>query len=317
VASGDIDRFLEQAATQGHFEYECRHVRKDGSLFLAGVAITALRDESGELSGFAKVTRDLTERSRAAEELKKAEAQLLQAQKMEAVGRLAGGVAHDFNNLLGVIVGYAELLRGQLPDGDAGRGRIERILDAAARAAALTRQLLAFSRRQILQPRVLDMNELVEGMLDMLRPLIGEDVELVAPRASGLGRVRADRGQIEQVVMNLVMNGAEATRTRGSGHVSVSIQPLEGGTAVALEVEDDGEGISDELLGRVFDPFFTTKEEGKGVGLGLAVVYGIVEGHGGQIDVRSALGKGTTFEVTLPLSAEVPSVDTHEGGAGE
>ncbi len=197
VETGQLDRYLEEAAAGGHVEHECRHVRKDGSQFLAGVAITALKDETGSVSGFAKVTRDLSERSKAAEQLRQTEAQLLQAQKMEAVGRLAGGVAHDFNNLLGVIVGYGELSRAQMDPSDPVRARIDKILEAAERAATLTRQLLAFSRRQLLQPRVLDLNDVLGGMADMVQPARrrgrgGRGARSLEPRPRPRGS-RADR----------------------------------------------------------------------------------------------------------------------------
>jgi PAS domain S-box-containing protein len=315
VVSRTLSGTLEKAAAEGHVEYESRQVRKDGSVFLASIAITALRDEEGVLSGFAKVTRDLTERSQAADELRKTEAQLLQAQKMEAVGRLAGGVAHDFNNLLGVIVGYAELLRRQLSETNAVSDRIDKILDAAARAATLTRQLLAFSRRQILQPRVLDLNTVVGRLHDMLLRLIGEDVELVTRTGATMGRVRADRGQIEQVIMNLAVNSRDAMPQGGrliietadvtlgaeyaDAHVAVTPGPY-----VMVAVSDSGTGMDAETQARIFEPFFTTKPEGKGTGLGLATVYGIVRQSGGNIWVYSEPGHGTTFKVYLPAVAE-------------
>jgi len=311
VASRVLSGDLEKAAAEGHVVYESRQVRKDGSLFLASVAITALRDEEGILSGFAKVTRDLTERSRAADELRKAEAQLLQAQKMEAVGRLAGGVAHDFNNLLGVIVGYAELLRRQFPEAGAVRDRIDKILDASSRAATLTRQLLAFSRRQILQPRVLDLNEVVARLHDMLLRLIGEDVELVTRTGARVGHVRADRGQIEQVIMNLAVNSRDAMPEGGKLIIETADVTLGAeyagahgavtpGPYVMVAVSDSGTGMDAETQARIFEPFFTTKPEGKGTGLGLATVYGIVKQSGGSTWVYSEPGCGTTFKVYLP-----------------
>jgi PAS domain S-box-containing protein len=320
VASRELSGDLEKAAAEGHVEYETRHVRKDGSLFVASIAITALRDEEGFLSGFAKVTRDLTERSRAADELRKTEAQLLQAQKMEAVGRLAGGVAHDFNNLLGVIVGYAELLRRQFPETDAIGDRIDKILDAAARATTLTKQLLAFSRRQILQPRVLDLNEVVTRLHDMLLRLIGADVELVTRTAARLGRVRADRGQIEQVIMNLAVNSRDAMPDGGKLIIETADVTLGAeyadthlagtpGPYVMVAVSDSGTGMDAETRARIFEPFFTTKELGKGTGLGLSTAYGIVKQSGGFIWVYSEPDRGTTFKIYLPAVAEAADAE--------
>jgi PAS domain S-box-containing protein len=324
VASRELSGDLEKAAAEGHVEYESSQVRKDGSLFVASISITALRDEEGVLSGFAKVTRDLTERNRAADELRKTEAQLLQAQKMEAVGRLAGGVAHDFNNLLGVIVGYAELLRRQFPEADAIGQRIDKILDAAARAATLTKQLLAFSRRQILQPRVLDLNEVVQGLHDMLLRLIGEDVELVTRTAARLGRVRADRGQIEQVIMNLAVNSRDAMPDGGKLIIETTDVTLGAeyadthvagtpGPYVMVAVSDSGTGMDAETRARIFEPFFTTKELGKGTGLGLSTAYGIVKQSGGFIWVYSEPDHGTTFKIYLPAVGE--AVDPEESHA--
>jgi PAS domain S-box-containing protein len=324
VASRELSGDLEKAAAEGHVEYESSQVRKDGSLFVASISITALRDEEGVLSGFAKVTRDLTERNRAADELRKTEAQLLQAQKMEAVGRLAGGVAHDFNNLLGVIVGYAELLRRQFPEAHAIGERIDKILDAAARAATLTKQLLAFSRRQILQPRVLDLNEVVQGLHDMLLRLIGEDVELVTRTAARLGRVRADRGQIEQVIMNLAVNSRDAMPDGGKLIIETTDVTLGAeyadthvagtpGPYVMVAVSDSGTGMDAETRARIFEPFFTTKELGKGTGLGLSTAYGIVKQSGGFIWVYSEPDHGTTFKIYLPAVGE--AVDPEESHA--
>jgi two-component system, cell cycle sensor histidine kinase and response regulator CckA len=251
------------------------------------------------------IAEDITERMRLEE-------QLLRSQKLEAVGRLAGGVAHDFNNLLTGILGYADLLHRGLADDDPRRRDAEEVKRAAERAADLTRQLLAFSRRQVLEPRVLDLNEVVEDMQRMLRRLIGEDIELVTAVEPDLGRVEADPGQLEQVIANLVVNArdampnggrlviqtanAEVDETFTSGRAG-GMQP---GPYVVLEVSDSGAGMDAETQAHAFEPFFTTKEVGKGTGLGLATVYGIVKQSGGFIWVYSEPGEGTTFKIYLP-----------------
>jgi signal transduction histidine kinase len=254
--------------------------------------------------------RDMAERTRL-------ESQLLQSQKLEAVGRLAGGVAHDFNNLLGVIMGHAELLMAEASDDQ--RFEIEQILEATQRAAGLTRQLLAFSRRQIVDPKVLDLNVLVAEMEKMLRRLLGEDIELSISQGSGVASVRADPGQLEQVVMNLAINARDAMPLGGrlsletsqievgkEAPIADAREEIAPGRYVQLEVRDTGTGIEERLLANIFEPFFTTKEPGKGTGLGLAMVYGIVKQSGGHVWVSSEVGRGTQFTICLPLIDEAP-----------
>jgi signal transduction histidine kinase len=234
--------------------------------------------------------------------------QLFHAQKMEAIGRLAGGVAHDFNNVLTAILGSAELLLLDTPSDAAGREEVGIIHDAATRAQHLIRQLLAFSSRQVLQPAVVDLNALVRDVAKMLRRLIGEDVALAIEPAPDLGAVRVDPGQIEQVLVNLVVNARDAMLDGGRLAITTSNvdapagEPgdLPEGRYVRLEVSDTGVGMTPETLGRVFEPFFTTKPHGKGTGLGLAMVYGIVRQSGGRIAVESAPGAGTKFRIYLP-----------------
>jgi len=275
---------------------------------------TPLRDPKGILKGSVHVLRDVTER-------KRVEEQLRQAQKMEAVGQLAGGVAHDFNNLLMAIIGYSDLLLARLRDGDHLRKHIQEIKKAGERAASLTRQLLAFSRRQVLVPQVLDLNSVVSNMQKMLRRMIGEDIDLLTLPAPGLGQVKADPGQVEQVIVNLAVNARDAMPEGGKltietanaeldesytrGHIDVLPGPY-----VMLAVSDTGAGMDRETLSHVFEPFFTTKEEGKGTGLGLATVYGIVKQSGGHIVVSSEPGQGTTFKIYLPrieAAGELPA----------
>jgi two-component system cell cycle sensor histidine kinase/response regulator CckA len=256
------------------------------------------------------VGRDMTERLRL-------EDQLRQAQKMEAVGRLAGGVAHDFNNVLSVILSYGEMIHGDLRGDDPMRGDIQEITKAAQRAAGLTRQLLLFSRQQVVEPKVLDLNDNLAGMEKMLRRILGEDVELAFVPAPKLGRIRADPGNVEQVIMNLVVNARDAMPTGGQLTIETSNVDLDddyasrhlgarAGPHVMLAVTDTGTGMDKATQARIFEPFFTTKEPGKGTGLGLSTVFGIAQQSGGNVWVYSEPGKGTTFKVYFPrVIAEV------------
>jgi signal transduction histidine kinase len=254
--------------------------------------------------------RDVTERVRTQQELKETEAKLRQVQKMDAVGRLAGGIAHDFNNILTAIYGYADLLLSDLEPGDRRRSDVQEIRLMAQRAANLTRQLLAFSRQQMLQPQVLDLNVVIGDMRNMLERMIGTDVQVSFDPASGLWPVRADRGQIEQVMMNLAGNARDAmpeggslvirTGNRSGLDLSPGLPGLKPGDYVLLAVTDTGVGMPENVRTHVFEPFFTTKEQGKGTGLGLATIYGIVKQSGGGIYLESAENQGTTFSIYLP-----------------
>ncbi len=271
-------------------EFRVRH--RDGHSFPVMVTDTPVFDAEGRQVGVVGVSADLTER-------RQLEEQLRQSQKMEAVGRLAGGVAHDFNNLLTAIKGNTEILLADLPPASPLREELQEISRASDRAARLTRQLLAFSRRQVLQPRVLDLNATLAEMEKMLRRVIGEDVELVLSLDPELGYVEADPGQVEQVLVNLVVNAREAMPTGGRLEVATRSAPAgESGGRVCMTVRDTGVGMDEATLARAFEPFFTTKEEGSG--LGLSTVYGIVEQSGGRVRVESAPGKGTAFHVHLP-----------------
>jgi nitrogen-specific signal transduction histidine kinase/ActR/RegA family two-component response regulator len=265
---------------------------------------------------YADLRREIAERERTEEGLRASEARLRQAQKMEAVGQLAGGVAHDFNNLLTAILGYSLLALDHVPPDSRARRDIEEIQNAGERAADLTRQLLAFSRRQVLTPRPLDLNAVVQNMEGLLRRLIHEDVELVTVCAPNLEIVRADQGQVEQILMNLAVNARDAMPRGGTLTIETKNRELDeryarehvtlrAGSYVLLEVRDTGEGMNEETKSRMFEPFFTTKEQGKGTGLGLSTVYGIVQQSGGHIEVQSEVGRGTTFQIYLPAVAEL------------
>ncbi len=286
--------------------FECRFVRKDGSRIWVALSARAVRDPAGTLLLYEGTVQNITAR-------KQLEEQLIQSQKMEAVGKLAGGVAHDFNNLLTVINGYSEVLSYQLAPDDPVREMVREIQKAGERAASLTRQLLAFSRKQILQPQTLNLNALVAELEKLLRRLIGEDVVLSTRLAADLEKITADPGQIEQVILNLAVNSRDAMPRGGDLVLDTGNVELDGvagypeippGRYVVLTIRDTGCGMNAAVRSHLFEPFFTTKEMGKGTGLGLATVYGIVRQSGGYIGVESELGRGSTFRLYFPRSAD-------------
>ena len=236
-------------------------------------------------------------------EQKQLEEQLRQSQKMEAIGQLAGGIAHDFNNMLTAITGYAELLAYSFDEDDARADDVDQIRKAATHAAALTRQLLAFSRKQVLLPQRLDVNEVVRGLESLLARTLGADVELTTSLAETLASVETDPDQLAQVVLNVVLNGRDAMPAGGRLTITTSDVELDSHAFVCVEVADTGTGMDDETRTRAFEPFFTTKDMGKGTGLGLATAYGFVSQSGGRIEIESALGEGSTFRVLLPAAA--------------
>ena len=287
-----------------------------GGLHLS-VSASPLRDEAGDVSGAVIVFRDVTPRRHAEEALRRARDRGAQAQRLEAIGQLAAGVAHDFNNLLAVIVSYASLVQSELPPGGQAAADLHEIAQAAQSAAALTRQLLAFSRQQVLRPRQLELDAVVQDVARMLGRTLGERVKLATAPASASAQVLVDRGQLEQVLMNLALNARDAMPD--GGHLMIETHTVDldeavtagsgaisPGPYVVLSVTDTGIGMDKATLGRVFEPFFTTKELGRGTGLGLATVYGIVRQSGGHIAVYSELGRGTAFKIYLPraVSAE-------------
>jgi len=296
----DRDSYTERE----YDEVEATWKRKDGLLLKVQLSVRAVRNVASGVAYYETIVRDVTEQRRL-------QAQLMQAQKMEAVGRLAGGVAHDFNNLLTVIISYSDLLLEDLGRDDPKREDVAAVRKAAEGAAALTHQLLAFSRQQVLQPKVLDVNATVANTEKLLRRLIGEDIQLVAKLGSGLGSVKADPGQIEQVIMNLAVNARDAMPAGGqltieTANVEMDEAYVRGhplaqpGRYVMLAVSDTGTGMDEQTKAHIFEPFFTTKELGKGTGLGLATVYGIVKQSGGFIWLYSEPGHGTSFKIYMP-----------------
>ena len=292
--------------------YESGFLAKDGRRVEISASISVLRDASGAAVGTLGLLKDIAER-------RQLEEQLRQSQKMDAIGRLAGGIAHDFNNLLTVIAGRAQMILARLRPEEPIHRDATLVRTTADRAAALTQQLLAFSRKQVLQPQVLDLNAVMTAMEPMLSRLIGEDIELAVVPAPGLDRVKADPGQIEQVIVNLVVNSRDAMPQGGRLTIETANVDLDeayarrhvsvpAGRYVILAVSDSGSGMDEQTRSRVFEPFFTTKEPGKGTGLGLATVYGIVKQSGGDIRLYSEVGTGTTFKIYLPRVAEMVSL---------
>jgi len=291
--------------------FERTYKRKDGTSLRILIDDSVIRDAEGSITGIHAVIQDVTERKRAEEEMANLQEQLRQSQKMEAVGQLAGGIAHDFNNLLTVIKGYSQLSLLELKEGDPLKANIEEIQKASQRAADLTRQLLAFSRRQILDIKVLNLNTILQDLDRMLHRILGEDIELIYGLAEDLGKVKTDPGQIEQVIMNLAVNARDAMLSGGKLIIETANLELDEtyarthigatpGHYVMVSVSDTGCGMSSEVKERIFEPFFTTKEKGKGTGLGLSTVYGIVKQSGGYIWVYSEPGCGTTFKIYVP-----------------
>ncbi len=316
LTSPEMYQQLWETITAGkEWRGEFHNRKKNGELYWESTSISPIKNADGVITHFLAVKEDITERKQAEETRSKLEEQLRQAQKMESIGQLASGVAHDFNNLLTVIHGYADLIQHKIGPGGPLAEDLEQIRRASERAATLTRQLLAFSRQQVLSPTILDLNDLVTDLHKMLGRLIGEDIRLTTILEPELWAITADPGQIEQVVMNLVVNARDAMPTGGKVTIETKNIHLDEGYAqthfevpigpcVMLTVTDTGHGMDKQTLTRIFEPFFTTKEQGKGTGLGLATVYGIIKQSGGDITVYSEPGQGTTFSIYLPATEE-------------
>src|SRR5262249_8214296 len=300
-ATGLPARALQTAAQEGRLDAEGWRVRNDGTLFWANAVIDRIIDENGNLIGFAKITRDITERRNAQLALQEAQAQRAQAQKMEALGQLTGGVAHDFNNLLMIVGGHVQTLKKLVTDNPRGMRAAQAIELAADRGAALTRQLLTFSRRQTYQPVVAKIDERIEAIRAMLAGSVGESVKLIVDVAPEVWPVRIDQSEFELAILNLALNARDAMRQGGVLTISAHNAPLAAadtaagveGDFVALGVSDMGTGIAPDILPRVFDPFFTTKRTSEGSGLGLSQVHGFAHQSGGTVTIRSELGHGT------------------------
>ncbi|MFZ5571492.1 MAG: ATP-binding protein, partial [Thermodesulfobacteriota bacterium] len=304
-----IKEFIQKVNSEGSVVFEWKHQRSDGSLWDAEVHLIRFQSDRRRLLQVALI--DITRRKQAEEEQQKLQNQLLQSQKMESVGRLAGGVAHDFNNMLSVIIGRTELAMMKLLPSEPAYTDLLTIKAVGERSANLTRQLLAFARRQTIAPKILSLNDLIESMLKMLRQLIGEDITLLWKPAPDLWKVKLDPAQLDQVLANLVVNARDAIRDIGKVTIETANVLLDKddcstpagcspGQYVRLTVSDTGCGMDQETLANVFEPFFTTKPLGLGTGLGLATVYGIVKQNNGFIDVRSEPGRGTVFQIYQP-----------------
>jgi PAS domain S-box-containing protein len=320
-AAGVPARALYAAAHEGRFETEGWRIRKDGSMFWANVVIDPVRDENGDLVGFAKITRDITERREAQASLQEAQEQRVHLQKMEALGQLTGGVAHDFNNLLMVVSGQAEILKRRIADDPRTVRAVDAIEQAAARGRTLTRQLLTFSRRDTLKPSFFELAERIDGLRTMLASSLGATLALATGLEPGVWPVKTDPNEFELALVNLILNARDAMPAGGVITLTAENVTLTGnetvakvvGEFVALRVTDTGTGIAPDVLQRVFDPFFTTKPPEKGSGLGLSQVYGFVHESGGAVTIASELGKGTMVTLYLPRGHEASDVRQTEG----
>ncbi|MGE3477098.1 MAG: ATP-binding protein [Rhodospirillaceae bacterium] len=309
-AAGVPAKVLETAEREGRYESEVTtRVRKDGSRFHASIVLDRLTDPSGNLMGYAKITRDVTERVEQQAALEEARAALSQAQKMEAIGHLTGGIAHDFNNMLAVIIGALNMIQRRIGRGDYNvEPLVQAAVEGAMRGASLTQRLLAFARKQVLEPRVVDANKLVGGMSDLIRRALGETIQTEIVTEGGLWRLFADAHQLETAIINLVVNARDAMGDGGKLTVETSNAAIadaygrqhgiEPGQYVAICVTDTGAGIAPDVVDKVFDPFFTTKKTG--TGLGLSMVYGFVKQSGGHVKIYSEQGHGTTVKIYLP-----------------
>ena len=311
VDAGVPHRALETAREAGRYEAEGWRVRKDGTRFWASVVLDAIKDEDGRLIGFAKITRDMTDKRQAQLRLEESREQLFRSQKMEALGQLTGGLAHDFNNLLTAILGATDLALRNLGDEERLKRMLDGIRNSAQRGAGITKQLLAFARAQQLELKTLDVRAFLAEVTTLLRPSLRSNIDLVIEISDHVWNIDADAGALELALLNLAFNARDAMKDGGTLRVSATNELLKGqpdglhGEYVALRVADSGEGMSREVIERVFEPFFTTKSYGEGTGLGLSQVFGFAKQSGGSISVESEPGKGSTFTLHLPVTKGV------------
>jgi len=300
-ARGEPQFALETALREGKYEREAWRVRKDGSPFWASVVLDPIFDESGKHIGFAKITRDITERKKAQEQLEETQASLVQSQKLQALGELTGGIAHDFNNLMTVIAGSADFLlrKPDLPD-EKRRQYLEAIGETADRASTLTNHLLAFGRRQPIKPEVLDLNVRLDAIADMLARTLGSVIHIELDLQPGAARVEVDAAQLETAILNAAVNARDAMPGGGTLTLSTRAVHENGAEFIALAIRDTGTGMPKEVIDRAFEPFFTTKEVGKGTGLGLSQIHGFAAQAGGRAEIGSEEGRGTTITFMLP-----------------
>ncbi len=303
---------INQVLPRGYSDvYEKEYRRKDGTLLPVEVRTFLLRDDFGQKEGMWAIVRDITKRKLSEQARKELEEQLYQAQKMESIGRLAGGVAHDYNNMLNVILGYTQMALTKTEPTSPVHRYLQKILDAGQRSASIIRQLLAFARKQIIVPQVFDLNKAVEGMLEMLKGVVGKGIAVKWSPDPNLCQVKLDPSQVDQLLANLCVNSRDAISGDGTISIETAMKTVDATYCVShpeaiageyclLTVSDDGCGMEQELMNKIFEPFFTTKELGKGTGLGLATVYGIVKQNKGFVEVFSELCKGTTFKIYLP-----------------
>ncbi len=310
-AAGVPERALRTAAAEGRFDTEGWRVRKDGQRFWAHVVIDPIHDDLGHVIGFAKITRDLTERMQARTALEQAQHALFQTQKLESIGKLTGGIAHDFNNLLTAVIGSLELLRKQLPNQDErAHSLLDNALHGAERGSALTQRMLAFARRQELDMKAVRLRPLVDGMLGMLDRSLGPTIQLITDVPESLAPVHTDVNQLETALLNLALNARDAMNDTGTIRISARSvsapaevpHDLPVGEYVAISVADDGRGMDSATLTRATEPFFTTKGVGKGTGLGLSMVQGLTEQSGGRLRIDSEVGIGTTITLLMPAA---------------
>ena len=317
-AAGEPARALATAEREGRFEKEGFRVRKDGTRFWAHVVIDPIRDADGRLRGFAKITRDITERRDAQQKLEKAREALFQSQKMDAIGKLTGGIAHDFNNLLTAVLGSLELVQRRIGDDPKVAPLLANAIQAAQRGASLTQRMLAFARRQELKPETIDIPSLVSGMTDLLDRSLGSNITIVTRFPPTMGPVLADRNQLEMALLNLAVNARDAMPDGGTITIEARERELAPANAFALEagpytvlsIVDHREGMDDTTLQQAMEPFFTTKGVGKGTGLGLSMVHGLAEQSGGRLVLASEPGEGTTASLWLPVMRGAAQAET-------